>query len=274
MRRRDLLKAGALALAACKSDPPRTFRAPDGLFPVAKNPRYVVSERPLTDETLATSYNNYYELTDDKRRVKELAQDLDTDPWTVEVAGLCKRPRAIDLAELIRLPLEERVYRHRCVEAWSMTLPWAGFPLALLLELAAPLPEARFVRFFSRKKYYEALAIEEAKHELAFMAVGLYQKLLPRQNGAPIRLVVPWKYGFKSAKAIVRLEFVRDQPPTFWSDEAPGEYDFWANVDPTKPHPRWPQSSERSIVSRIDGERVLTQAYNGYADLVASMYAR
>jgi methionine sulfoxide reductase catalytic subunit len=274
MRRRDLLKASALVIAGCKREPPKTFRVPPELFPAERNPLYKVSERPLTDERLATSYNNYSEFTDDKRRVKALAQDIDTDPWSVEVGGLCARPQRFELGELLRLPLEERIYRHRCVEAWSMTIPWTGFPLRVLLAMVSPSPDAKFVRFFSRRKYYEALAIEEAMHDLTLMAIGMYEKPLPRQNGAPIRLVVPWKYGFKSAKAIVRIELVDRQPPTFWNDLAPDEYDFSANVDPTKPHPRWSQSSERAIIDRVDADRVLTKPYNGYAEFIADLYRR
>lgn len=275
MRRRDVLKAGALALALskCRRDPPATFRVPDGIFPAERNPLYKVPERPLTEEALATSYNNYFEITDDKKRVKELAQDIDTDPWTVEISGLCNKPKTIALGALItELRQEERIYRHRCVEAWSMTIPWTGFALAALLRSVEPHANAKYVRFASRKKYYEGLTISEAMNELALCAVGMYGKPLLRQNGAPLRLVVPWKYGFKSAKAIVKIELVEERPRTFWNDLVPDEYDFSANVDPTRPHPRWSQTSERHIVDRLEGVRVLTQAYNGYAEQVAHLY--
>jgi sulfoxide reductase catalytic subunit YedY len=210
---------------------------------------------------------------------------FEPEPWTVEVAGLCARPRTYDLDSLLRtFPLEERVYRHRCVEAWAMVVPWAGFPLRELIRRASPLPEARFVRFLSFHRpaeasrqaassdpwpYTEGLTLEEATNELTFLATGMYGHPLLKQHGAPIRLVVPWKYGFKGAKSIVRIEFTGQQPATFWNTLQPNEYDFWANVDPEVPHPRWSQRTEWMLDTR---ERFDTVVYNGYGRWVGRLY--
>ncbi|HET6372241.1 MAG TPA: protein-methionine-sulfoxide reductase catalytic subunit MsrP [Candidatus Polarisedimenticolia bacterium] len=256
-----------------------------GLYPARRNERYTL-DRPLTDETVAARYNNFYEFTTDKELVGTLAKRFPSHPWQVEVGGLVKKPRTYDIDDLVRmLPLEERLYRHRCVEAWSMAVPWTGIPLKAFVEKVEPLSGARFVKMISFKKpelapgqalqswypwpYYEGLTMAEATNELAMLATGIYGHPLPMQHGAPIRLVTPWKYGYKSIKSIVKIEFVEKQPPTFWNDLAPTEYDFPANVNPAVPHPRWSQATERLIDT---GERVPTRPFNGYGEFVASLY--
>lgn len=258
---------------------------PGGVYPVARNPQYTVG-RPLTNEVIAASYNNYYEFTTDKERVWKLAERFETRPWQVEVVGEVAKPKTYDIDELIkRMPLEERVYRHRCVEAWSMIVPWSGFPLSALIKEVEPTSHAKYVRMLSFYRpsqavgqktqpwyswpYYEGLTMAEAMNELTLMVTGVYGHELPKQHGAPLRLAVPWKYGFKSIKGIVRIEFTRQQPKTFWSDVAPDEYDFPANVNPNVPHPRWSQATERLIDT---GERIPTLLYNGYGEYVAGMY--
>ena len=300
MSRRDVMRRAALAaggigggaILGCRtssSEPPipaATFKAPAGTYPVKRSPAYQQIERPITPEKLATRYNNYYEFSTIKEEVHELVSGFATDPWKLEVGGLCQKPRTFDLLELIkRSPLEERIYRFRCVEAWSMTVPWTGFPLKFLLDQVVPLGSAKFVRFLSHPHrdspgvraqpsypwpYFEGLRLDEAMHELTLLVTGMYGKDLPKQDGAPIRLIVPWKYGYKSAKSLVKIELVETRPATFWNQLVPAEYSFLSNVDPTSPHPRWSQRSERLIDSE---ERILTQAYNGYAAQVASLYA-
>ena len=259
------------------------------LAPFERNPSFSGGLAPaesITPEWAAASYNNFYEFGTDKGRVWERARSLRVRPWTVEIGGLCHRPRTFDLDALLALPAEERVYRHRCVEAWSMVVPWVGFPLRSLLEAVDPMGDARFVGFESMGDeaqmpgiteqpwypwpYFEALRIEEAVHPLAFVATGIYGHPLPNQHGAPLRLVLPWKYGFKSLKSVVRIDLVAEQPGTFWNELVPEEYSFLGNVRPDVPHPRWSQQSERMIPS---GERVPTRMYNGYADQVASLYS-
>ena len=250
-----------------------------------RNPEYKV-DRPITAEAVATRYNNYYEFTEDKAGVWKLAKDFQSRPWEIEIKGLVAKPRKVDVDDLIRqMPLEERAYRHRCVERWVVIFPWIGFPMKKFVEWAAPTSKARYVRMVSfwrpsqaegqRKAhwypwpYYEGLTLEEATNELAFIAVGAYGKTLPNQNGAPLRLHTPWKYGFKSIKAITRFEFTDRQPPTFWNTVVPNEYDFTANVDPGKPHPRWSQAYEQVVET---GERVPTRLCNGYEKYVAHLY--
>jgi sulfoxide reductase catalytic subunit YedY len=232
-----------------------------------------------------TNYNNYYEFTTDKQRVAVLAQDFKSSPWEVEVYGLVNKPATFTLEELLKkFPQEERIYRMRCVEAWSMVIPWQGFPLSALLKEVEPLSDARYVRFetlydpeqmpgqksrFYPWPYQEGLRMDEAMHDLTILATGLYGQLMPNQNGAPVRLVVPWKYGFKSIKSIVRIELVEDEPETMWSTIAPNEYGFYANVNPEVDHPRWSQASERRIG---EGGRRPTLMFNGYADQVAHLY--
>jgi sulfoxide reductase catalytic subunit YedY len=232
-----------------------------------------------------TNYNNFYELSTDKREVAERTQRLITRPWTVEVGGLVQKPRTFDIDELLKFDQEERIYRLRCVEAWSMVIPWIGFPLKTLIDQVEPLGTAKYVAFettydparmsssFSAGidfPYVEGLRLDEAMHPLTILATGLYGKQMPNQNGAPIRLVVPWKYGFKSIKSVVKITLVENQPPTTWNLAASDEYGFYSNVNPEVDHPRWSQATERRI-----GEvgRRPTLPFNGYGDEVASMYA-
>jgi sulfoxide reductase catalytic subunit YedY len=254
------------------------------LYPAVRNADLSV-DRPATREELASSYNNFYEFGPTKG-IAGRAAGLTTQPWTLEVGGLVERPARFDVDDLLRrVELEERVYRFRCVEAWAMVVPWTGFPLRRLLEQAGPRPEARYVRFesFLRRSeaigqllsfwypwpYAEALTLEEAQNELALLVTGVYGKPLPNQHGAPLRLIVPWKYGFKSIKSIVRIELTSERPKTFWNSLQPDEYDFFANVNPDVPHPRWSQATERLLGSE---ERRPTLLYNGYARWVAKLY--
>jgi methionine sulfoxide reductase catalytic subunit len=259
---------------------------------VNRNPAFSTVDRPMTDEILAGQYNNYYEFGSTKS-VWQAAQALPTDEWKVEVTGLVKNPQTYDLDDLVqKFPLEERIYRFRCVEAWSMVLPWIGFPMRALMAAVEPTDKAKFVRFTSYYDskitvgpfwtlgqklpwpYTEGLRIEEMANELAFFAVGIYGHLLPKQHGAPIRMVLPWKYGFKGAKSIVKIEFVEKQPATFWNTLGPDEYDFEANVNPTKPHPRWSQATEKFISKgpKLSWEKIPTLPYNGYGEYVANLY--
>jgi sulfoxide reductase catalytic subunit YedY len=232
-----------------------------------------------------TSYNNYYEFSTDKKAVKVLAQGLTIQPWTITVEGEVEKPYTVDADELRRLfGNEERIYRLRCVEGWSMVIPWSGFPLGKLLERARPTSRAKFVEFESLQRssemigqrttvlpwpFREGLRMDEAMHPLAFAVTGLYGQALPKQNGAPLRLALPWKYGFKSAKAIQKIRLVSTQPMTSWSRLAPTEYGFYGNVNPQVPHPRWSQARENRI-----GElhKRATLPFNGYADQVADLY--
>jgi len=254
-----------------------------GLYPVARNAAYVL-DRPLTAESDATSYNNFYEFGSHKA-IANAAQALRIRPWTVTLDGLVEREQILDVdALLAKMPLEERLYRHRCVEAWSMAVPWSGFALAALVDLARPLGSAKYLRmesFYDPEMaptqgqgwypwpYVEGLTLPEATNELAFIATGLYGKPIPRQNGSPLRLAVPWKYGFKSIKSLVRFTFTEERPVGLWEEIQAAEYGFWANVNPDVPHPRWSQASERVLGTN---ERVPTQLYNGYAEQVAHLY--
>jgi sulfoxide reductase catalytic subunit YedY len=241
-------------------------------------------ETPNTIEEV-TNYNNFYEFSTNKTAVARSAQGLKTRPWTVEIGGMVRNPRVIDIDELLRFPQEERIYRLRCVEAWSMVIPWVGFPLSLLIAKADPLGSARYVAFetlYDREvmqspllagidlPYVEGLRLDEAMHPLTILATGLYGKQMPNQNGAPIRLVVPWKYGFKSIKSVVRITLTDREPPTTWNIAAPREYGFYSNVNPEVDHPRWSQRTERRI-----GEYSMrkTLMFNGYGDEVAGLYA-
>ena len=253
------------------------------LYPVARNEAYQV-ERALTPERLATSYNNFYEFGSHKQ-IARRAQALEVRPWSVRIGGMVEAPFTIDIDDLLaKMPLEERLYRHRCVEAWSMTVPWSGFPLKDLVALAKPLSGAKYVRmetfvdgtvasgqrqFWYPWPYVEGLTLEEATNDLAFMVTGAYGKPVPPQNGAPLRLAVPWKYGFKSIKSIVAIEFVDERPLSFWERVAGDEYGFWANVNPEVPHPRWSQATEKPLGT---DERIPTLLYNGYAEQVAHLY--
>jgi sulfoxide reductase catalytic subunit YedY len=253
------------------------------LFPARLNDRFGDLDRPLSERVEAARYCNFYEFTFTKQ-VWRWVDAFRPTPWTLEVGGLVAKPRTYDLDDLLRaFPLEERNYRHRCVEAWAMAIPWTGFPLAALLKKAEPLPAARYVRFVtffrpdqaSRQTgrfpwpYTEGLTLAEATNELTLLATGVYGHPLLKQHGAPVRLVVPWKYGYKSAKSLVKIEVTDRRPATFWNTVAPDEYDFDANVNPDVPHPRWSQKIERMLGT---GERRRTQLYNGYGEWVGGLY--
>lgn len=253
---------------------------------VTKLTRFLLPEDKITAYQDATGYTNFYEFSTAKRDPARLARDLRTRPWTVAVEGLVRAPLSFDIDDLIRLfPLEERIYRWRCVERWSMVIPWIGFPLADFMKKCEPTPAAKFIEFttlydpeqmpFQKTKilrwpYVEGLRMDEAMHPLALLAVGMYDEYLPPQNGAPFRLVVPWKYGFKSAKSIVRIQFVDKMPRGTWAKERPEEYGFYANVNPFVSHPRWSQAKERRIG---EGGQRKTLIFNGYEDEVGSLYA-
>jgi methionine sulfoxide reductase catalytic subunit len=299
LSRRHFLKAAALTgaaalLAACTpqaaSSPQPSLQpgVPASPVPTAAlpPPGSTTDElgAPLNTLDQISNYNNYYEFTTDKTGVAELAADFPTSPWQLEVYGLVNKPITFSLEDLLRqFPPEERIYRLRCVEAWSMVIPWQGFQLSKLLEAVEPQPSAKFVRFEGLLDpqhmpgqldtlypwpYQEGLRLDEAMQRLTILATGLYGKPLPPQDGAPLRLVVPWKYGFKSIKALVKIELVTDQPKTMWSTIAPDEYGFYSNVNPNVPHPRWSQASERRIGSL---SRIPTLMFNGYGE-VAPLY--
>ena len=257
--------------------------APDSSKTEALKNGYAADEK-LTPFEAITNYNNFYEFDTSKDGVASAAQGFVTKPWQVSVGGLVNKPRVFDLDELLKFPLEERVYRLRCVEGWSMVIPWIGFPLSKLLEKVEPASQARYVAFqtlFDPNRmpnqrtgvlqwpYVEGLRLDEAMHPLTILATGLYGEVLPPQDGAPIRLVVPWKYGFKSIKSVVKITLVADEPPTTWNIESPDEYGFYSNVNPNVPHPRWSQATERRI-----GEygRRNTLLFNGYGEQVAHLY--
>jgi sulfoxide reductase catalytic subunit YedY len=288
--RRDFLKqlgiAGAGALAASTPLLGAETKA-SSKYPAKRNPEFDPGWR-LTNEHVAANYNNFYEFSLDKAEVVKLAQRLTIAPWPIEIGGLVEKPLTVDAAELAaELPLEERVYRFRCVEAWSMVVPWTGFPLSKLIAKAKPKSEAKFIRFFTFNRpheapgmarmrtypwpYFDGLRMDEAMHPLTLIATGIYGKPLPKQHGAPLRLVVPWKYGFKSVKSIVRIEFVEKQPTSFWETLGPDEYPFEANVNPKVPHPRWSQAFERVIDT---GDRVRTLPLNGYGNVVGKLYEK
>jgi len=253
------------------------------LYPVPRNLRYQL-DREVTAEQYATTYNNYYEFGSSKN-IWQKAQALPIRPWMVTIDGMVEKEMQIGVDELLaKMPLEERLYRHRCVEAWSMAVPWSGFQLSALVDLARPLGSAKYLRMETFHDpdnargqaaswypwpYIEGLTLAEARNELAFIATGLYGKVMPKQNGAPLRLAAPWKYGFKSTKGIVRFSFTDQRPKTFWETVGPREYGFWANVNPEVPHPRWSQASERVLGT---DERVETQLFNGYGEFVADLY--
>jgi sulfoxide reductase catalytic subunit YedY len=254
------------------------------LYPVKRNDKYAL-DRPITDEKVNGTYNNFYEFGSAKT-IAKAAQAIKLRPWTVKIDGMVAKPQEIGIDDLLRrMPLEERLYRHRCVEAWSMAIPWSGFPFAKLVELAQPLASAKYVRMETfldstmasgqRQTWYpwpyvEGLTIAEATNELTFLATGAYGKPIAKQHGAPLRLAVPWKYGFKSIKSIVRFTFTDQRPKSFWEALQGAEYGFWANVNPQVPHPRWSQASEQLIGTE---ERRPTLMFNGYGDYVAHLYA-
>jgi len=287
-RRAFLAATGAatIALSPEMAFAQRTSDLPDptaGLYPVKRNEKFKL-DRPLTDEKYNLSYNNFYEFGSSKD-IARAAQALPLRPWTVKIDGMVEKPFEIGIDDLIRkMPLEERLYRHRCVEAWSMTIPWSGFAFARLVELAKPLSSAKYVQMETflnpkvasgqRQTWYpwpftEGLTIAEATNDLAFLVTGAYGKPVTKQQGAPLRLAVPWKYGFKSIKSIVRFSFTDKRPKGYWESLQASEYGFWANVNPEVDHPRWSQASERVLGS---DERVPTLKFNGYGEYVADLY--
>lgn len=297
LNRRLFMRAAALAGTATASallyrrlNPPPAERVEGDKLAAAKAANeealkqgYAVTDQ-LTPFEAITNYNNFYEFDVEKGRVAYAAKGFVTRPWAVSVEGLVNKPRVFDLDELLKFPLEERIYRLRCVEGWSMVIPWIGFPLHKLLEKVEPASAARYVAFQTLHDpermpnqrtgvlnwpYVEGLRLDEAMHPLTILATGLYGETLPPQDGAPVRLVVPWKYGFKSIKSVVKISLVADEPPATWNIQAPHEYGFYSNVNPNVPHPRWSQATERRI-----GEfgRRDTLMFNGYGEQVAHLY--
>ena len=264
------------------------FLASPALAVSAQAAGYSTDEEANSLEDIS-SYNNYYEFGYGKEEPAEKAQGLSIDPWSVEIAGLVDKPGKYDLSDVLTgMTIEERIYRFRCVEAWSMVVPWHGFELAGLLNKVGVQSGAKFVAFETLYRpeempgqqggsfpypYVEGLRLDEAMNRLTIMATGIYDEPLPKQNGAPLRLVVPWKYGFKSIKAIVRISLVADQPPSTWNIQNPREYGFYSNVNPAVDHPRWSQASERPIGGGLFTRRQDTLMFNGYGDQVASLYA-
>jgi len=281
--------AGSAALAASGLLSPRSVFGQETdqqeKLSIAKRGEHTVSER-ITPYELATTYTNFFEFSTGKRSVKELAKDFRTRPWIVSIEGHIEKPMKFDIEELIHMfPLEERVYRWRCVEAWSMVIPWIGFPLSSLIKKCKPTSKAKFIEYttlFDLKQmpgqmsrilkwpYVEGLRMDEAMHPLALVGVGMYDKFLPNQNGAPLRMVIPWKYGFKSGKSIVKINFVEKMPQTSWRRANSREYGFYGNVNPKVDHPRWSQAKERRIGE--EGKRE-TLMFNGYADEVSHLYS-
>ena len=302
VRRREFIRvaggaamvAAAAPLFACADEPARAAVV-DGPFAAPGIPLTGYKEKAVTvDEKLntydeITGYNNFYEFGTGKDDPKRYSARLKTNPWTVKVDGMCNKPADYHLEDLIKpVELEERIYRMRCVEAWSMVVPWIGVPLSKIIEKAAPTSKATFIQFTTLLRptempgqttaslewpYVEGLRMDEANHPLTILAVGMYGKTLMNQNGAPIRLVVPWKYGFKGIKSIVRIRFVDKQPATSWNIANAQEYGFYSNVNPQVDHPRWSQATERRIGGGLLSSRIPTKMFNGYADQVASMYS-
>jgi len=285
-RRRFLVAAAATAMGGLL--PAGVALQAGEKIPGVKKSPLSTAEAP-TDYDDITSYNNFYELGTDKRDPARNAHSLRTRPWVVSVDGECEAPGEIGIEDILKLlPQEERIYRLRCVEAWSMVVPWVGFPLGDLLKRFKPTSAAKYVAFttlFDPQQmpgqklpvldwpYREGLRMDEAMHPLTILATGLYGELLPGQNGAPLRLVVPWKYGFKSIKSIVAIRFEREQPATTWSALSPDEYGFYANVNPAVDHPRWSQKYHRNIGEGLFASKQPTQPFNGYADQVAQLYS-
>ena len=289
-RRQFIAGAAAVAAVGCEGGTDATAAPPAGApLTATPNPAHRWPDPPTKFEA-ATTYNNFYEFGVNKDDPARLAHTLRPRPWHVQVDGLCARPATLDIEEILKLaPLEERIYSLRCVEAWSMVIPWIGYPLSALLRKVEPRPAAKYVEFTTLKDpeqfpgqrpgifgfssldwpYTEGLRLDEALHPLTLLTVGMYGQVLPNQNGAPVRVVIPWKYGFKSAKSLVRIRLTDTEPKTSWAKAAPQEYGFYSNVNPTVDHPRWSQATERRI-----GEfrRRKTLMFNGYGDQVASLY--
>jgi sulfoxide reductase catalytic subunit YedY len=283
--------AGAAAMGAeriVEVFDPRIAAFADTKLQTVKSPLSTTGET-LTSLEDITHYNNFYEFGVNKTDPAKNAAGLPTRPWTVKVTGKVKAPKTFDIDALLKLrPLEDRIYRHRCVEAWSMVIPWVGYSLSELIKQCDPLPSAKYVQFLSYYSgkvekwasestinwpYSEGLRMDEAMHPLTLLTFGLYGDVLPNQDGAPVRIAIPWKYGFKSAKSIVEVRFTDKQPPTTWNDLAPDEYGFYSNVNPEVDHPRWSQKTERRIGLPFYAQRKTTLMFNGYAEQVASMYA-
>jgi sulfoxide reductase catalytic subunit YedY len=287
MNRRDILAAAFAAGAAVVAPQAFPQAAATGALKYSRNPQYSVPQPPNSFEDI-TSYNNFYEFGTDKEEPKDNARTLRPKPWSVTVDGEAEAKGTFTLEDILKpLALEERIYRFRCVEAWSMVVPWTGFPLAALLQRFKPTSRAKYVEFTTLHDpkqmpgqrypvldwpYKEGLRIDEAMHPLTLMVVGLYGKELPNQNGAPLRLIVPWKYGFKGIKSIVRIRFTEQQPRTAWNVAAANEYGFYANVNPSVDHPRWSQAKERRIGAAFLAPRVPTLMFNGYEKEVADLY--
>jgi methionine sulfoxide reductase catalytic subunit len=293
LNRRAFMAAAAAGVAAVAGE--RVFRSiahPSGVE-AGEKLQTVKSPLSTTGETLTsfediTHYNNFYEFGVDKGDPAKNAGSLHTRPWSIKVEGLVSKPQTFDIDTLLKLrPMEERVYRFRCVEAWSMVIPWAGYSLSEFIKQCNPLPSARYVQFLSladskqeqlpwsagiQWPYSEGLRMDEAMHPLTLLTFGLYGETLPNQDGAPVRVIVPWKYGFKSAKSIVKVKFVKEQPPTTWNDLSPNEYGFYSNVNPNHDHPRWSQKRERRIGFPVWKQLQPTLMFNGYGDQVASLY--
>lgn len=293
LNRRNLMKAAAAGAGlSAVGESVAAASSTDTLdFTAASEGTAFKALETLTPYEAATTYNNFYEFGTDKSDPARYAKTMTTDPWEVKVGGLVNKPGKLHLEDIMSgFELEERVYRFRCVEAWSMVVPWIGFPLSKLLERFEPMAEGKFVEFKTLYRpsemrgtrsftsvvdwpYREGLRLDEAMNPLTLMTVGLYGKTLPNQNGAPLRLIVPWKYGFKSIKSIVEINITDEQPKTSWQELAPQEYGFYANVNPEVSHPRWSQAYERRLPSSIyNPNRVRTQLFNGYADQVAGLY--
>ena len=287
--------AAILPVTGCENNSEIKTGSVSGSYPsypnLNINPNFAKVDRPITEEFLSSKYNNFYEFGGTKSIWKK-AQSLPTDNWKVEVSGLVNNPRTYDLDDIQKnFPLEERIYRFRCVEAWAMAVPWVGFPMKLLVKDVEPKSNAKFVRFTSFYDpkitpgpgfwaagypwpYKESLRLDEMTNDLAFFATGIYGHTLPKQHGAAIRAVIPWKYGYKGAKSIVKIEFLDKQPATFWNTLDSNEYDFEANVNPNKPHPRWSQATERLMGEgpSFSWEKRPTLPYNGYGEYVGHLY--
>ena len=291
--RRDLIKsaaAGAFGMALAPWFSREAFAANPQKLAATPNPAFMAKDEP-TSYKYVTTYNNFYEFGMDKSDPAAYAESLQTRPWTITIEGLVKKPVTLDIDALLKLaPMEERIYRMRCVEGWSMVIPWDGYSLSKLLNQVQPLGSAKYVEFISladKKQmpgvksnvidwpYQEGLRLDEAMNPLTLLTFGLYGEALPKQNGAPVRIVVPWKYGFKSAKSIVKIRLTEEMPKTSWGRSAPREYGFYSNVNPLVDHPRWSQATERRIgdSNGVFAPKIKTQMFNGYSDQVASMYS-
>jgi len=288
LNRRNFM-TGAAALGVAGMLDPRHALADGGAkLQTVKSPLSTTGLTPTSYKDI-TTYNNFYEFGVEKDQPSKNAGHMNTRPWTVTIDGLVKQKKKASIDDLLNFkPIEERVYRHRCVEAWSMVIPWAGYSLSELIKWAEPLPKAKYVQFLSLEDpaimpgiseinldwpYSEGLRMDEAMHPLTLLTFGLYGEVLPNQDGAPVRIVVPWKYGFKSAKSIVKIHFTSDQPSTAWNEMAPNEYGFYSNVNPNVDHPRWSQKTERRIGASLFSQRQPTLMFNGYGDQVASLYS-